>query len=451
MTYNVELTDKPDKHGLHHVMIRLHVKEQKPARIQTEIQIEYRHWNEKKKWGKWIRSSHGYADKLNADIALAHKRIFDAVSLLLTADPTLTPKQAKERLENSSAERLRDYNATNLLDQTNSFTTNQAKEYNWQAFLSWAGENVTLGEMTPELIRSYARHLQKQGKKNQTVNDYVDDLREFYTLIQQKRGLSKREILAISPFTEWKNLKAVKPKKGRLHQAGIEKMEAGPFDLLTQAGKVRYGSMVDWSRWCWLACFYLAGMRIGDLLRSRYEWFETDAQGKPVRLRYQMQKNGRPISIPLSAKAQTHLSHVWRSGSPPVNYLLPLLDSSATYANYRTYEQIRAMPRVEAQKLKSRLSSVTAQLNMWLKVVVHDLGIEVIGGASLTNHTARHSFADKVRLAVKNGKVDAKGRPLTNFDAKELLGHRFMSTTEMYFGDMDQEMLDSAMDALGEE
>lgn len=195
----------------------------------------------------------------------------------------------------------------------------------------------------------------------------------------------------------------------------------------------------------------MAGMRIGDLIRSRYEWFSLDSAGMPIRLSYQMQKNGKRISIPLSSAARHHLSLIWKVGSPPETYLLPYLDQKEEYAAYRTYEQIKTMPKVHAEKLASRVASVSALLNVGLKKAAAELNIQMVGGGVLTNHTARHSLADKVRLAIKAGKIDALGRPVTNFDAKDLLGHSFMATTEGYFGDMDQEMLDAAMDALNEE
>lgn len=129
MTYNVELTDKPDKRGIHHVMIRLHVKDQKPARIQTSIELEGKHWNSKMKWGKLVRSSHLHADKLNQDIIAAHESVKNAVTKYLLTTPSLSPKQAKEQYEANRLTLLTDYDPNVLVDLSNSFKANQTKIY----------------------------------------------------------------------------------------------------------------------------------------------------------------------------------------------------------------------------------------------------------------------------------------------------------------------------------
>lgn len=448
MTYNIEFTDKPDRRGFHHLMIRLHQKGQKPARIQLDIEYETRYLSQTMKWGKWIKASHLHADTENTRIIAAYKKVRDAIALLLEAG-LITPAQAKLRYESTRLTLLRDYEPEKLVNPALAHTTRQAKIYTWNAFLKWAGNDLSLEQLNVNMLERYVGHLLAEKRRPSTINEYMSDLREMYSAIQRARGIPKREILAHSPFVDWQRLKATTRKKGRLHQEGIKQLSAPGFDLTVRRENGRLDKRaVDWSRWCWLAAHYQAGMRIGDLLRSRYEWYQRGADGFPVRLQYQMQKNGRSISIPLSKATIAHLSLIWRTDAPEHEYVLPYLDNQAAYASYRTYEQIKAMPGVHAEVLQRRIATVITQLNRGLKLAVKELEIKVIGGGSLSNHTARHSFADKVRLAIKSGKLDAKGRPLTNFDAKDLLGHSFMSTTEVYFGEMDQEMLDSAMDAL---
>ncbi|QHV96340.1 tyrosine-type recombinase/integrase [Spirosoma endbachense] len=449
MTYNVELTDKPDKRGIHHVMIRLHAKGQKPARIQTSIEIEARHWNTKKTWGKWIRSSHPHAGEVNNAIIATYNKVKKSVEEYLAFDPFLTPKQGKARYEASAITLLRAHMSAAHQFVDLSGVTKATRNRQWAAFLRWAGEDLAIEQITPQLVEDYKNKLLADGKAPLTINTYMANLRVLYERVQKARNIPKADILAKSPFLDWEKLPPTQMPKGRLPAAAIAKLLATPFDLGSRRVRSRtFRNYPDWARWCWLACHLQAGMRIGDLIRSRYEWYEVNAEGQPVRLRYQMQKNGKWISIPVSKQLQAHLGLIWKAGSRPETYLLPFLDNQATYARYRSYEQMRSMPPTEFKQLKSRLDSITCQLNLSLKQVAIDFNLQLPGGASFTNHTARHSFADKVRLAIKNGKTDAKGRAVTNFDAKELLGHTDMKTTEMYFGEMDQEWLDSAMDAI---
>ncbi|GAB3643969.1 tyrosine-type recombinase/integrase [Spirosoma arcticum] len=456
MTYNIELTDKPDKRGLHHVMIRLHAKGHKPARIQTSIELEHKHWNTRRVWSKWVRSSHSHSDSINAKIVDAYNKTKEIVQSYLDTNADLTPAQCKIRYEAGAVTLLRPHLTPAGVNPELARVTLNARQYEWNAFLRWAGEDLAIEHITPKLIDDYKRKLLDEGKQPSTINTYISWLRILYETAQKKRGLSKREILSASPFLEWENL-TTKPKaKGRLSSAGVKDLAGEEFSFYRRGRKMgnpgrTFFNFRDWGRWCWLACHYQAGMRIGDLIRSRYEWYETDAEGYPVRLRYQMQKNGRFISIPLASPIRAHLRLIWLAGSPPENYVLPFLDSKAKYARYRSYEQIRAMPMAEAGALATRLGSITLQLNRGLSEAVKAMGITVQGGKRLTNHTARHSFADKLRQAIKDGKTDAKGRAVTTFDAKDLLGHGRLQTTELYFGEIDQEWLDSAMDALSGE
>ncbi|MBD2700775.1 tyrosine-type recombinase/integrase [Spirosoma sp. BT702] len=453
MTYNVELTAKPDSRGIHHVMIRLHSKGQLPARIQTSIEILPKHWNPEKDWGKWVRKSHQHQADMNNKIMSAYNQVKEVVESYLKLDPLLTPKRAKERYEASSMNRLVDFLPT-IFDQTNlSSQTRSARLYQYNYFIRWAGEEICIEQITPDLINRFKQHLLSIDKMPATINTYISNLRVLYERVQRLRNIPKKESIAASPFLEWENIIVKQARKGRLSLETIHVLQEKPFNLAFKrvSGKQLYQRPTDWARWCWLACNLQAGMRIGDLIRSRYGWYETDSEGKPIRLRYQMQKNGKWISIPVSKPLQKHLDWVWQTGKQKEDYLLPFLRPDEPFFKYVTRQQIHGMPAGDYWRLKTRVNAVTCQLNRWLKEMCEEFGIQLPDGVSLTNHTARHSFADKVRLAIKHGKTDAKGRVVTNFDAKELLGHTDMKTTEMYFGDMDQEWLDSAMDALSED
>lgn len=449
MTYSIELTDKPDKRGLHHVMIRLHAKGHNPARIQTSIEIQKKHWNDRKEWGKWVRSSFGDKHKeANQTIADQYQKIKNTVEKYLEADAFLSPKRCKLRYDSGTVTLLKDLIEQSLSTDL-SGQTKSARTYQYNAFIRWAGADISVEQINSHLIEDYKNFLLGEGKEPSTINIYISGLRILYERAQQARGLTKREIATKSPFIEWVNLSTNHAPKGRLAEPTIDKLVSAPFDLtFRKTGSRLFRNYDDWARWCWLACLMQAGMRIGDLIRSRYEWYEVDSEGYPTRLRYQMQKNGKWISIPISKALRTHLALVWVPGSKPESYLLPFLDPNEPFFKYRSYEQIRAMPEEAFYRLKTRMAAITCQLNRGLKNVTEQFDLHIPGGATLTNHTARHSFADKVRMAIKTGKRDAKGRAVTNFDAKELLGHADMKTTEMYFGEMDQDWLDSAMDAI---
>lgn len=95
---------------------------------------------------------------------------------------------------------------------------------------------MAIENLTVDLINAFVRHLLATGKKNRTVNIYISELLILYTRLQSLRGLSVRETLAASPFVDWKNLKVIETKKGRLHKVGIDTMDSADFDLTRSNG-----------------------------------------------------------------------------------------------------------------------------------------------------------------------------------------------------------------------
>ncbi|MVM33650.1 tyrosine-type recombinase/integrase [Spirosoma sp. HMF4905] len=444
MTYNVELADKPGKSGLYHIMIRLHRKDHKPARIQLSTEIYKKYWNPEKKDLQWIRSTHLTAKTENSTIKKALDKIRETVEGYLEKEPYLSPKDCKLRYEASGSSTTYKELATKAVQRHDiSQVTVSDTTHVLSGFLSIVGESVTIEQITPVLLQTYRQKLLEKGLKNSTINQYISSLRVIYEEVQQARGVSKREMLTTSPFLEIEKLNAKSANKGRLREKGLDALKEGRYTFYRPSvgnGKLMF-VWEDWARWCWLASYFQAGMRVGDLLRSRYEWYELDDAGYPIRLRYQMQKNGRKISLKLSPDAIAHLKLVWKLGLSGGTYLLPFLDQAADYARYRTYDQVRAMPRAFAIALQKRIAARTGQLNRAIREVVVERGVEVIGG-KLSNHSARHSVGDAAVRAMKAGKG------VTIFDFQALFGHSSVKTSEIYRGELEDGSLDSAVDAV---
>jgi integrase len=448
MTYNIELADKPGKTGLYHVMIRLHAKGHKPARIQFSHEIELKHWNTKKPFGKWVRSSFITANTLNENIEKSYNEVKGKVEEWIKTEPHLSPKDCKIRFELGGSQTPFKALSKKALHRTGvSSVTNTNSSHVLDAFLSWAGEGFTLERINHTLLISYRKHLMSEGLMNSTINTYMSKLKVIYDEVQSNLGLSDAERAASNPFTGISKLRAKSGMKGRLREKGLETFKSAPYTFYRKAKDRRtkakqLPNWPDWARWVWLASFYQGGMRIGDLLRSRYEWYELDTEGYPVRLRYQMQKSkGRWISLKLNSEAISHLKLIWQTGQPGEAYLLPFLDKKADYARFRTYEQIRAMPQELADKLQQDIASRTSQLNRALKSYVKESELPVTGG-KLTNHSARHSVGDAVVRAMKAGKN------VSLFDFQALFGHSSIRTTEIYRGELDEESLDAAVDSV---
>ncbi|KAB7730107.1 tyrosine-type recombinase/integrase [Rudanella paleaurantiibacter] len=468
-TFDVELADAPGRDGLYRVRIRIYQPGEAMGRTTTAIALPKRDWNTKKKYGFWVRTSHPDHASLNSDIEVALKRVREQVESWQSENPAITPRQCTDRFR-QLAKLPADQRAAGgapLLDlmrqavrsrgtQISPATRQNRLDHirNFEGYLKTRPEGVQMPQaaLTPELIRGFQRHMTASGNKPSSVNNALFAFRAAYHDLLGEQGVAKKARMTVSPFVHVDALTEEKRTIQRLREKDLDALRPDEW-VLWEKGAARRGrypvgpglipAVEGWARWCYLACYYQAGMRIGDLIRSRYEWYECDEGGLPVRLAYQMLKNGKWIRIPLSKTAQAHLAVIWRKGASPTEYLLPFLDPQAPYAKARTRQQIRALPEALADQLTNTVRTIASNLNQKL----HDIGWKELGlpeDVRLKMHSARHSLADKVRRAMK---VDKRIGPT---DARDLLGHSTFKTTEGYFDDLDQESLDSAASAVYE-
>lgn len=118
----------------------------------------------------------------------------------------------------------------------------------------------------------------------------------------------------------------------------------------------------------WLFSFYLAGMRISDVVKIKWSDFNDG------RLYYVMEKNKKPVSLKLPDKAQKILYSYKKYKSENNGYVFPFLKEAGS-----TKEDIF---------IKTR--NATKLLNKYLSRIAHKSGVN----KKLSNHIARHTFGN---------------------------------------------------------
>ncbi|ADB39302.1 tyrosine-type recombinase/integrase [Spirosoma linguale] len=433
ITYNIELNSKPDSKGRSSVFIRLHLKGQKPGRVLTTVRIENasKYWSPKQKWTRWI-IGHPNREALNQEILNEHDRIKKQVQAWQDAETPgaiLTPGQLAERFRAGSSDLYFDW-VDQVLDDVKeqAYATYIGKRSAVNAFKSWAGETLPLASVTPVLVRSFQDYLVKTpmaygGKrKGSTINKMLNRLHIIHQSVLVKTGVSPKKASLLSPWTDIDDLAELRPRKAKLTETTIQNVAALTVDT-TRRRVTPVGAFQ-----IWMLEHVLAGMRFSDVLFLRYQNFTTDQDGQPIHLRYEMLKTGNVVSIPILDEGRALLKRYWNEESQPTAFILPYLDSSRPYAKIITHEQYKAASFDVKRRLYNDLAHWNRQVNLCLREVRTVAGLP----EKLTNHSARHSFADLAR------RIMEQDVSLSMYDIQKMLGHNSIITTEVYTKDLQE-------------
>lgn len=419
-TINVMLNDKPDRFGLFKIFIRI-TENRKHKKIKTEISIPKDHFNPKAKYGRWVRAT-------NPKYAQYNRELLDKIDIIQETIKDLESKKLsaiqhinKPSLENIT---LKDYfdmeikrfyveHAYGYARQIESIT---------QRFVQWLGSDFPLKDITIIHIDNYKSHLLGKGMLNSSVNTNMTRIK---TLVSKAYT---NEIIPADPFRKTKRLKELPSNKHKLTDEQIKILESAnpPLD-----DKVNWKAL---AKNMYLLSFYNAGIRVADLLQLRV------GNIKNGRLEYEMDKTGFKKSISLNQKSRSILDLYIGPDSKPTDYIFPVLDSSAPYALAVTHDEKRKAPLELRETLFKQISSKSFLVNKALKALALDIGLP----SDISFHTARHSFADKARRAMK----DSKRVSIT--DIQTALGHKDLATTQRYIKTFDIESLDEAMNDIFE-
>jgi len=161
----------------------------------------------------------------------------------------------------------------------------------------------------------------------------------------------------------------------------------------------------------WLISFYFAGIRISDVVQLRWSDF------KDGRLMYIMNKNEKPLSLKIPAKASKILKHYKVSRNGNNGYVFPFL---------ATVDQNDQRDIFMKSRNASRL------FNKYLKRIAMICEID----KNISNHIARHSFGNIAGDAI---------HPLM---LQKLYRHSDLKTTINYQANFIHKEADDALDAV---
>lgn len=245
-------------------------------------------------------------------------------------------------------------------------------------------------KITIDWLKKYEAHLLSKNKRN-TVSKHLSFVK---TIV--RRAVSEGLVpFSDNPFHHFR-LKTEKPQKDRLTKEELQRIIE--LDLPE-------GTRLHHSRTAFLLQFFLAGMRIGDMLQMKWEMLNGD------RLEYRSQKTDTMLSVKIVPPAMA-LIEPYRKKK---GYILPFIPDGT-----------------KADAIQPKVESMTALINRMLGQIAEKAKIE----KKITTHVARHSFAS---LAWANSR-DIKA-------VSQALGHTSVRMTESYLRELTGTEQDTLLDS----
>ncbi|WP_299106885.1 site-specific integrase [uncultured Winogradskyella sp.] len=357
MTSNAKivLRKKQNKQGLYPLAIRI-TKNRRSTYHYLGHYIDLKYWNEK---DIRVKKSHPNAANLNNLL----------VKKLSEANKTLMNLQAEK--QDISANRIKD----KLYKGSNGSTFFEIAK----AFLDELEANKKLARFYSDKVR--VNHVLNFSKSNQLSFQEIDEkfLRNFKTHLKTKHGLSERSIV--------NNLVVIRTIYNRAIKLGIVDRKLYPFGSggiqikfpESQKSGLNKNELIALERVeglteneiharnIWLFSFYLAGIRVADVLKIRWSDISDN------RLNYRMNKNSKLLSLKIPEKA------------------LPILEH---YSIHKQDDNDFIFPEMKMINIKSskdvfrKINAATTMLNKYLARVAEKAKIN----KKVTMHIARHSF-----------------------------------------------------------
>ncbi len=269
------------------------------------------------------------------------------------------------------------------------------------SFLEFTGnENLTFNEIDETLLNRFKYHLQaKETVSERSIMNILILIRLLYNRAI-KMGVVDRKYY---PFgTDKIRINLPETLKIGLDESEIRRIEN--LDL-------QEGTTIAHTRNVFLFSFYLAGIRIADVLKMKWSDIKQD------RLYYKMGKNNKVVSIKLPEKVISILEIYRKDQKKGNDYIFPELKN----ANAKDARDMYAKIKTATKKFNNNLSDIAELAEIDKKI---------------TNHIARHSF----------GNIAGDKVPLQML--QKLYRHGHLTTTIGYQGNFIHKDTDDALEKI---
>lgn len=350
---------KKNKDGTIPIVLRI-TKDRRTSYIYLGKNVDQKDWDAT---NQKVKRSHPSSQRLNNFLL---KKLTEAQNAILDFELKQADFTVEDLRQKLSSEKTKD----TFFAQAELYFENlaQAENYNrltaerpavnhFRRFLE--DKDIAFSNITISLLERFKAYLIGKIKVSErTAVNYLIIIRTLYKRAI-KNGITDKQHypFGIDKF----HIKKPEGLKIGLNEAEVKRLEAV---------KLKKGSFEDHSRNLWLYSFYFAGMRVSDVLLSRWSDLKDD------RIFYVMGKNKKPGSLKVPEKAQIILNQY--EG-------LKRSDDDLIFPDLKMIEDFKDKVRVQ-----KRIKEVIRRVNLTLKKIAEKADID----KPLTMHIARHTFGN---------------------------------------------------------
>jgi integrase/recombinase XerD len=401
----VLLWNKKNKEDLYPIAIRI-IKDRKPSYIYLGHYIRQADWDEA---NRKVKKSHPNSTRLNTLILKKLAEANDTLLDLQTFKKDTTSGTIKRSIKTTGNTSFFKY-AKEYLDtlkecgKYNRYTADKPRIERFREFLKEikSGSDISFAEITTSLLQRFGAYLKNTHEiSERTIVNYFIVFRTIFNQAIANNIVDRKYY----PFGRGK----IVIKFPDTIKLGLTEAEV----LQLEAVELPVDSTEHHARNLWLFSFYLAGMRISDVMRLTW----TDIQDG--RLHYSMGKNAKAGSLKMPDKAIAIIEQYQENKQSKTDYIFPDLK--------------RLGGETDKFIIQRTIAFATSRLDKILrKNVAPKAAIE----KKLTMHIARHTF----------GNLSGDKIPIQML--QKLYRHSSVTTTIGYQANFIHKDADSALDSV---
>ena len=353
----IVLRKKPNSKGLFPLAIRI-TKNRRSTYKHIGHYIDIEDWDEK---NLRVKKSHPNADSLNNLLSSKLSEVDKGMMNLQSENNDLSATQIKRNIYKPfSSLTFFDYvkehlEALKADKKMNRLTTDSALSTYIKDFHK--SKELRFQEINLRFLKRFKTYL--MGKRNLTETSALNVM-VLIRLIYNRAITDKVISKDLYPFGKT----GFKIKFPETHKVGLNKKEILNLETFQNVSEVE-----KHARNVWLYSFYFAGMRVSDVLFTKWSMIYDQ------RLHYKMGKNGKVVSLKIPAKALKILKSYEKDKTNPDDFVFPEMKKADLDNPKDVYNKIK----VATSKFNKHLKSLTKKAGIHKKV---------------TMHIARHSFGN---------------------------------------------------------
>jgi len=398
MTSNAKVTlrKKPNNQGQYPLAIRI-TKNRQSNYMYIGHYIDLKYWDKK---NKIVRKSHPNSNRLNNLLITKLVEVNKMLLELQSENNDISSSQIKKKI-NSSLKNTSFFDVAqdylDELDKNNKLSRLSSDKVRVKHVLNFTqSKQLTFQEINEGFLKQFSSYLRNKPLSERSVVNNLVVIRTLYNKAIKMQIVDRK----LYPFGADKiRIKFPETNKVGLTIAEIQKIES----LVSLTKEERHVRNV------WLFSFYLAGIRVADVLKIRWSDIYDG------RIRYKMNKNSKYLSLKLPDKISPILDH----------YI-----NDKKYASDFIFPEMKKANFTDAKDVYAKTKTANWNFNKHLLGIANKAGII----KKVTMHIARHSF----------GNIAGDQIPIQML--QKLYRHSSITTTMSYQANFISRETDKALD-----